>query len=155
MAGDDVRPETFDLPPLREIERDGAEAARRQARSILAETLANNGSVNLARLNRAGPEVRTIYLELLAQHAKPPTPSMGVGAPASAGVGGTARAGQADRRPPRRAAPKTSATPRTTTDWKDLRRRARPFWVEAIAQGLFASTTVGVTGFIVVLIFQL
>lgn len=153
MAGDHTQPETFDLPPLREIERDGAEAAREQAWSILAETLANNGSVNVPRLNRAGPEVSRIYLELLAQHATPPTPVVGKDAPAPTAASRAARSKPAAQRPSVRATLKTTSAPRATKDWKDLRRRAHPFWVKATVHGLIASATMGVIGFVIILIF--
>ena len=72
MADKQNSPATPQIPSLDAIEREGDLAAARLAQKLVEQTMARKGAVNFDRLRRAGPHVRRIYLQLLAELAAPP-----------------------------------------------------------------------------------
>ena len=62
------------LPLLDDVMREGDREARRQARDLVKRALKSRGVIDIAEFERAGPQVRAIYMELLAKQVVPPEP---------------------------------------------------------------------------------
>jgi plasmid stabilization system protein ParE len=138
------------LPALAQIEQDGADAALRMAKTILQQTLANNGVVDLTRLERFGPDVRRRYVRLLAEHAAPLT-----AAPRSCGETRTPVPSSKSTRPTSapfdaRIAKASQLNPRATTEWRNLRRERLDFRTRAFRRGLLVAGILTATAVVVV-----
>ena len=140
-------PQMDDRTPLQVIEDEGTKAAHDLAHTIVRETVNNNGRVDLARLDRVGPTVRTEVLKLLAKTAAS-LQSAPATAPQKTRQTGTPKA-QKSAAAPVKTRP-ASSTPvaapsarRATKEWRDRCCDARGFRTVAYRYGLIVSTAIG------------
>lgn len=157
-------PPMIDGSSLQAIEAEGAKATSDLARTIVRETVGNNGKVDLARLDRVGPAVRKEVLKLLAETAAsvPLTP---VVAPqqkrteAATTMPPQKRPAAAAKKRAVSITPTTASQPQTkrraTTEWRDRCCDARSFTTDAYRHGLGVAAIIGVACMAVLLIFKL
>ncbi len=136
----------IDLASLQAIEADGAAATKDLAHVIVREVVNNNGKVDLARLDRVGPTVRTEVLRLLAETAASVQAAPATAPTKSRPVNPRKPAAPPVKKKKKTVSPKPMASPsarRATKEWRNRCCDARSFKSEAYRFGFAIAMTIG------------
>lgn len=137
----------IDLAALQAIEADGAAATKDLAHMIVREVLEHKGKVDLVRLDRVGPSVRTEVLRLLAEAAASRPSEQTKASPPSRHAHQREPADPSVKKKKKTVSPKPMASPsarRATKEWRAHCRDARSFRSDAYRFGFAIAMTIGV-----------
>ena len=151
----------IDRETLQAIEAEGLKATHDLAHTIVRETIADNGEVDIARLDRAGPTIRKAVLRMLARIAASELAKRrAVGKQKAVKTATTRQQHSALPAAKRKGSNGSSsnvrqAERRARMEWRDLRCDTRSFRASAYRHGASVAAIVGLVSVALLHIFKL